>query len=379
MESSLLSTILGLAGTFLGLAIAVQIFQEMYKYITSSKSRAYTNALTDFLGPWSTLFFQPSIVSDFQMRSPFQLFKIRPKGSLLPLEKNQLIEGLEKTVPPWIKRTLDHITAESTMQKGTPSSASPQWKQFLTELGRAGTASPGYWNAHRVVQFLKEWEHTVPSSSKTKSLSIGTIKLPQVIDASRMLIAFRAHFMQHVDEVDKNFSRLQTNYEYSYRRRNTRQTFIFAILLAVGCNLPIDVLYRKAAAMSPEEAAKVAEYAMDVYQRRTTETSKEAKPESTSVYNPSESFEEAMRLVSGEANSMPVNYLLDWSEVEKMWDHGSTNGVQNILRYFFGCFITALMISFGAPFWNDLSSSLLNLQKGQKKPQPVKASEDTNG
>jgi hypothetical protein len=32
-------------------------------------------------------------------------------------------------------------------------------------------------------------------------------------------------------------------------------------------------------------------------------------------------------------------------------------------RFLFGCMLTAILITFGAPFWNDLSSTLLRIAR----------------
>jgi hypothetical protein len=44
---------------------------------------------------------------------------------------------------------------------------------------------------------------------------------------------------------------------------------------------------------------------------------------------------------------------------------------EGVFAYVTGCFITALLLSFGAPFWNDLAKSLLRLQQsGSTNPSP---------
>ena len=44
-----------MAGMILALSIFVQIVQEVYKYLSKSKSRLYTQVLVDGLGPWAQL------------------------------------------------------------------------------------------------------------------------------------------------------------------------------------------------------------------------------------------------------------------------------------------------------------------------------------
>ena len=59
--STLLTTILGLAGTFLGLAILVQVIQECWKYLFSTKSSGYERALFAFIGPWARQLMKPGV------------------------------------------------------------------------------------------------------------------------------------------------------------------------------------------------------------------------------------------------------------------------------------------------------------------------------
>jgi len=85
LDNSLLTTLLTMAATFLGLSIVVQVIQELYKYLRSSKGRAYQLALKDFLGPLATELMRPGVLPDVRVRGPFQLMRIRPKGMILPL------------------------------------------------------------------------------------------------------------------------------------------------------------------------------------------------------------------------------------------------------------------------------------------------------
>ena len=58
------------------------------------------------------------------------------------------------------------------------------------------------------------------------------------------------------------------------------------------------------------------------------------------------------------AESGQLNYLLNLADLREMWDD-KWMGV----RYLFGCLITAILVSFGAPLLHDLTRLLLGLQK----------------
>jgi hypothetical protein len=170
---------------------------------------------------------------------------------ILPLKREELISALEKTVPLWIQRTLDHLKLEVGYQSGTPSSPSISWLEFLNDLGKAEEGTSGYWNAFEVAEFLKEWkfvwkEETLNESPQMRL--IGKISLPEgtLLDANQLLIAFRKKFLQYVDNASENFSRLTSNFEYTYGRSNRRLTFIIALLFTLLFNLPLDRLYQLA-------------------------------------------------------------------------------------------------------------------------------------
>jgi len=44
-----------------------------------------------------------------------------------------------------------------------------------------------------------------------------------------------------------------------------------------------------------------------------------------------------------------------------------------ILRYVLGIFITAVSLSFGAPFWFDLLLKFVNVRRAGPKPQTIKS------
>src|SRR5262245_10795758 len=110
--------LLTLAAIFLGLAAAVQIIQEFYKYLSRSEAKTYRNVLVDFAGPWIEQLFQPGVVNDLQVRGPFQIRKVRPQGVLLPLPKDELLRAIERLAPVWVRRTLEQLQVERELQDG---------------------------------------------------------------------------------------------------------------------------------------------------------------------------------------------------------------------------------------------------------------------
>jgi hypothetical protein len=374
LDSSWITTLLGLAGTFLGIAVLVQVVQELYKYLTKSKGRAYTQALVDFLGPWAQQLLHSDAIPDMRVRGPFQLKRLRPKGMLLPLEKEELASALERTLPLWVRRTLEALEVEQKFVSAGAGEASPGWKAFLEEIGRAEQGSPGYWNALTIAEFLERWKHIVsrPPSGEGIAPVIGAIQPPATIDPTQLLAAFRREFLSHIDDAIERFPQLQKNFDYAYERRNTRHTFTIALILAVLFNLPFSRLYEQSKQLSSEEAVALAQTSIDLHNRQmalprgadsaaTDSTMKLQlgiarkvlgdvlhRIDTTSRKDPD----------SGEEGSILLNLREVLEPFEKGWDAS--------FRFLFGCLVTALLVSFGAPFWNDLASALLRLQKGRK-------------
>jgi hypothetical protein len=60
-------------------------------------------------------------------------------------------------------------------------------------------------------------------------------------------------------------------------------------------------------------------------------------------------------------------------QLKAFWDRIWGRGCGAGLWYLFGCLVTALMISFGAPFWNDVAGAVLRFQRNPSKQEPVPA------
>ncbi len=367
--NSLITTVLGLAGIFLALAIFVQIIQEMWKHLASSKGRAFTNALADFLGPISRQLMRPGNLLDLRTRGPFQLRRLRPNGLLLPMSKTALVDGLERTLQPWAQRALEALRTEEKIAAVSSDDAagedpaqfcSNHWMSFLKELGEAEKGSPGYQGAKDILSFLTDWNHSHIPGDDTGS-QLRKITPSGTVEASAMLIAFRREFLPHVDDVENNYGQLIRNFDYLYERRNARQTFLIALLVAVLFNLPIDRLWNSASQLSSEEAVSIAEQYMDIYQR-STDTTRKADPKM-------EKLADSARVVLTDALATIKHSEGDRDDdlttvfnMQPEWDLFSWGA----LLYLFLCLITALLISFGAPFWNDLASALLRVQKKKR-------------
>lgn len=369
LNSPIFTALLGFASYMLGLAILVQIIQEVYKYIRSSKSKAYSNALTDFLGPWAVQLMRGNF--GLMARGPFQWKRLRPKGKLLPLNKEQLINGLEKTSPYWVNKTNTLLKKEARDQGDIAKAPSPAWLELLKEMGKVEKGASGYWNAYEIAGWLKGKDHVWKRQDKSEV--IGPIAPPKtnVIKASDLLTSFQEEFLPHIKEAADNFAQYQKNFEFTYKRRNLRQTFIIALTLSLFFQLNVGKLYQKAASMSPKEALALAESYVQFYEHMD----KEQVP----------SFEE----VKKEIEEMKVKFLKDfgpqeepdsiqvildrwWDNVKKMADPP----IIALLRYFFECLVTALLICFGAPLWNDIVTLFFRLQKGKTKKKVIPEEEN---
>lgn len=331
--TTLLTTILGLAGTFLGLAIVVQVIQEGWKYLFSTKSAAYERALFAFIGPWARQLMKPGVLPDLQVDGPFQFRRRRPRGKLLPLDKPDFTAAMERTAPPWIRRALETLRLESDLTKATPSPPSPALKALAADLSTAERGSPGFTTASEVSAFLRDWNIAV-----TPGQGASSVALPPTLDAAALLSDFRERFLPQVTQAERTFAQLQRNFDFSYRRRNTLITFVLALTLSITANLPIGQLYRNAARMTPDQAVAVAEGARN---------------------------EPAL------GSAAEQSWLGDiGGRLRATWERIRSGGPLYLLE----CLITALLIAFGAPLWNDLAGTLLRLQRGPSKvsrPEPA--------
>ena len=361
LNSPIFTTLLGFASYMLGLAILVQIIQEVYKYIRSSKSKAYSKALTDFLGPWAVQLQRGNF--GLKARGPFQWKRLRPKGILLPLDKKQLINGLEKTSPYWVNKTNTLLKQEAKYQSDTAKAPSPAWLELLQELGKVEKGASGYWNAFEIVDWLKRKDHDW--KKQDKSDVIGPVTPPKIIKASDLLASFQEKFLPHIQEAADNFAQYQKNFEFTYKRRNLRQTFIIALTLSLFFQLNVGRLYQKAASMSPKEALALAEGYVQLYEHMD-------KEKVSSFEEMEKKIEEIkLQLLKDFGTQIKQDSIQDilvrWEYVKSM----DPIPIIALLRYLFECLVTALLICFGAPLWNDIVTYFFRLQKGKTKRRVI--------
>lgn len=386
---TLVTVLLGLAGMLLGLSVVVQVMQECWKYLFNTKADAYQRALIAFLGPFAQRLLQPGVLPDLQVNGPFQLWRSRPQGRLLPMEKDTLVGALERTSAPWVLRTLEALRLEDTLAPGDEAKCfSPAFKSLVDQLSMVGRAAPGYAVAVEVLRFLETWGVT-KQEGEGETRKVICVDTP--IDASKLVTAFREQFLPHITEAEKNFPQLALNFDYIYRRRNTVLTFVFALIVTIIVDVPVSTLYDRARAMTPEQAVALAEASRQAYDSLTAITSQPPDTTARDSAKAKSDQERAERLKaisvgvldkldslagvkpSEALRSMEVKPLL--AELSKRLKDLWRDGWTAMLNYLLGCLATALLISFGAPFWNDIAGSLLRLQKSPPRQDdpPAKA------
>jgi len=443
LDSSLVATLAALAGMILAIAVLVQIVQEVYKYLTSSKGRAYEIALTDFLGPWGRQLLKPGVIPEMRVRGPFQFKRIRPEGVLLPLKREELAEGLERLAPQMVRRATTAMQAEIAAQAtwrvlspgttpglsaGMPSvitagaspgatqgaspttspttspSVSPAWTSFLAELANVTRGASGYWVASDIRDFLVAWNHVpVPSAVSSRAASplvspidpapaesealarelddSATASLalmpPPTMDVTAMHAAFRARFLPHVDQAVQRYPQLNANFEYSYARRNTRQTFFIAFLVILLFDYPIDRLYDAARHRDDAGTLALTQQMLGVYERMTDSASRDPQIREywSTLLKTQDTLLRSRIVEEGEDVVIPRLTILDRFVGDDEAAPRKQTG--SIWGFLLGCIVTTLLVSFGAPVWNDIASSLLRLQKGWKTP-PTSGSEPSH-
>jgi len=360
--TSLTSTLLGLVGILLGLSILVQVIQECWKYLFSTKAAAYQRALFAFLGPWARELVRPGVVPDLQVNGPLQKWRRRPRGRLQPMDQPTLVAALERTPAPWIRRVLQALRAEAELQNGRAEILSPAFSALLEQLRATGKDSPGYSSALEVLRFLGTWSSGDADPSRAP------------VDAGKVVTAFRQQFLPQITEVERSFTQLDRNFDYLYRRRNTALTFLFAISVVVALDVPIATLYRQAKGMTPEQAVTLAESARSIYDslNRLPRPSVPATRQADSVraeeyHQLSRDILESLRQSAsvGPGGTVETDFIS--ARLSKLRRQMKDGGLRWVAGYLLGSLVTALLISFGAPFWNDVAGAVLRVSKGSRK------------
>jgi hypothetical protein len=366
--NSVLTPLLAISAWFLGLSVLVQVLQELYKFVTSSKSRAFEQALADFAGPFVVSRLQQD--ARLTVRGPLQFRRVSIAGRVLPMNADDLATAIEKAAPEWQRLVSRALEFEAALQKGKATRPSPKLTHTLAGLTQQLDAAVGdaqsatFGDATRVARFLWEWK-ILGSDGRVNDSNL---------DAARVHEAFRREFFPQFETIARHYDQFLQNFGYQYRRRNLRQTFTLAFVVTVVLNLPFEQVYLRATALTPEQAVALAERAQRLYTesqqvRAGTTASEEQKRlqalarEALAVANRARvTCTSSTDAVPSEAPITCENAAVDPAVV---WATLSDGRLLS-LRFLMGCLISAVLITFGAPFWNDVSSSLLRAARPRR-------------
>jgi hypothetical protein len=369
--TSVSSVVIGAAAMLLALALLVQVVQEMWKQLLSTRAGVYTKVLEDFLGPVARQLSQPGVLTDLKSRGPFQFLRLRPQGKLLPLGQADLIEGLEQTTAAWLQRALRALRAEVAVQNGTPTRATEAWLRFMRELLDTAPEGPGDSDRTDLVQFFGE-------------LGVSAVgEPPEPFDAARALEGLRERFMPYALDAERHFGRLEELFDFQYRRRNLLLSFVFGLVAAFLLGYPIQAIVNRASAMSPEQTVALASSVLALSERVAAVESDSGR---TAPASPARS-DSALRVLHQTLDSL-LSVLgrpsgppgADGQSASPSWRYGLAQFARARQRneevvYLLGCVVTGLLISFGAPFWNDLLGALT----GRARGTPTTANTVTGG
>lgn len=349
LDQSLIQLIIGISAAILALSIFVQILEELYKYLTSSSSRAYTRVLQDFLGSLGRRLSSAPEFGSFRVRGPFEWLRKYHTGRLLPLNKDDLGKALTKTLPLWVQRTLSHIELEKTVTGNvTPSR---HWRDFLERLGAAERGSKGYWTARDIAEFLTSFGHSWNPGKETA----GKVSVEGIVNFTLLDQAFRNRFLHHVNRALDSMPQLEQNLNFTLRRRHIRQTTVLAFIVVFLFGLPIQEIYQKAASIDAETSTAVAEKLVNLNEQLLRND--------TSAVQNTAVVDSLLRVISLHLHQNVLADTVRQSEVNipvlKSEHWKKYRGFTGIIHYLFGCLITTVLISFGAPFWNDILKTVL--------------------
>ncbi|UCE24143.1 MAG: hypothetical protein JSU74_12745 [Candidatus Zixiibacteriota bacterium] len=405
MDTQVLTTIIGVAATILAMSVVVQIVQEMYKYFTSSRSRLYVNVLRDHLGDIVELLASKPEFAYLRTRGPFQFLRARPAGRLMPLEAEELRVAVERTAPELVQRTSEQLRRESVAGGGA-ALPSADWGRFLVKLSSLRSDDAEFETACKIAEFLSKHGHTwVSNKDKVGDVSHDAAS-PVKFDPKLLLQEIEQTFIPEITKITENSRLIESHLEYATGRRNMRHTVVIGFLLAAIVGLPIQAIYRSAATIPPDKVTEFAESAANMYKAYTEweESGQEASPtdtgnvgargssqETAPVDSSTESTDSAAAAANLTDSSATEGQAIDTAGVESdllslidritdeymksavpqemvvlvlsdKWQEKYEN-VADIILYILGSLGTAILIGFGAPFWNDLLKSLLGLKR----------------
>lgn len=337
----LASVILGIAATLLALSLLVQVLQELWKYLFSTQAGVYTRVLEDVLGPVARQLTRSGSLPELQARGPFQFRRMKPSGDLLPMRRADLVEGLERTASPWVRRALGVLRLETDLQQGSAAPPSAEWSRFVQEVLETESGGPYDQDRRDLQRFIKD--NDLPGAGA------------RALDAVRALRLLQERFFQHVRDADQHFDRLQELFEFQYRRRNLALTFLFGFAVAFACAQPLQTIVDRARSMSPEQVTALADRALELHEALAPDSASDSVPSRPKLDSALTAILRTIdppRDSTAQATDTSLTYLI--GGVRLFWDKSGADRT----RYLFGCVLTAVLLSFGAPFWNDLVKML---------------------
>lgn len=281
MNASILDIFLAFSAIIVSLSIIIQTLQEIYKYLTNSKSKAFSKAMYDYMGTLFDKIIQAPNIQDTKGRGPFQIFNFRPKDYIAPITKSQFEEALHSTLPTWKKILREKLIAESKLQNGTSALESVEWKLFVDQLTQAEAYSSNKSYFKEVIDFMKEWNLIVDNPNKIlEILDKNYILNSDTFDANQILKAFEIRFLEDHKYYLENYSHFYEKFTEQYKRRNFRQSFVIALLFCLVLNLPIQEVVKAAKSLKYEDALKILNSA-NLLQSNLNNFKNEAKSEQT--------------------------------------------------------------------------------------------------
>ena len=342
---SILAPYVALAAMLLGISLLVQVLQELWKFATSSKAIAFEKALDDFVGTWAAAHLRQN--TTMAVRGPLQFRRVSKAGHVLPTAKGDLVAALEQASPAWHRLIDQALQFESLLQKGASALPSPQLLELLGSLKSEITSVRPTTQALEMDDFLTTW-------------GVGPTG---VVDAEKVRVALRHRFFAHLAPIELHYDRLMQNFQYTYERRNLRQTFTWALALALLFNLPLAGIYRRAAALPLADALALSERAQALhaeYAKLEAERRQGAGAAADPNLQSLQAREQRLRAAADEALQISSERSINTDARSLL---GELRLNVRSPSFLIGCLLTAILVSFGAPFWNNISTALYRIAK----------------
>lgn len=328
-----LTLFIAFSAIILGLSVIAQTIQELYKYLTNSKSKTYSKAMTDYMGSLFLKILQSPTVHDLRIKGPFQIFSYRPKSYIQPLDAQTLSKALDSSLLAyWQKRCHDYLKQEVAFQANNSGTLSPNWQNFLSEFGKIPLNTQNYFSAEDVLNFLEQCYHTRTPDEEKKVIGTIEINAEQNIDATQLLQLFESRFLSAKKEYLENYDTFLGNFDFMYKRRNVRQTFIFGILLCALYNLPIQNVYQSAKSMDDETAMALLDKTKSSYEEKNNNSESDSSKKSNSSQDSTiMETTNAEQGYSSDSASAQQNNLNISSDTQQRTSLQSTNAQQSTM------------------------------------------------